>query len=54
MNKYLRSSPTGPALHWAGGSLLKSANSWKILVFNNLTWLNQVVRHLLKEREVWD
>ena len=25
---YLQSSPTGPAEHWAGGSLCKSVNSW--------------------------
>lgn len=26
--QYLQSSPTGPAEHWAGGSLCKSVNSW--------------------------
>lgn len=36
---HLRSSPTGPALHWAGGSRPRSWSSWKWKIKNSIIQL---------------
>lgn len=48
----LQSSPTGPAEHWAGGSLCRSDSSWKLdnYIMNQI-WLTGQLQYCQKKKK---